>query len=127
MSAFGLKRTCRLHSEMSAYDPKRPFGACQHRLFQCSLMPLRCLALSLWGSPMMLREFIGLLVTTAWPLLARAHHTAIPVIGFLSRLSVGDQAPITASFREGLNDAGYVEGRNVVVEYRWAEGQYDRL
>jgi ABC-type uncharacterized transport system substrate-binding protein len=51
----------------------------------------------------------------------------MPVIGFLSSLTSSDQAAITTAFRHGLNEAGYVEGRNVAIEYRWAEGQYNRL
>jgi putative ABC transport system substrate-binding protein len=77
---------------------------------------------------MIRREFISLLGgAVAWPITARAQQPAMPIIGYLSGFSSTAFPQLLAAFREGLNAAGYVEGRNVAVEYRWAGGQYDRL
>src|SRR5262249_1397934 len=73
------------------------------------------------------REFIaGLGSTAAWPMVARAQQR-LPAIGFLRNTSAADSAALLAAFRKGLNQAGFVEGQNVAIEYRWAESRYDRL
>jgi hypothetical protein len=74
------------------------------------------------------REFVFLAGgTVTWPLAALAQQSAKPVIGFLSISSPGPHAPFVAAFNEGLRQLGFIEGQNLAIEYRWAEGQFERL
>jgi putative tryptophan/tyrosine transport system substrate-binding protein len=75
------------------------------------------------------REFIGTLgsMAAAWPLAARAQQPSVPLAGVLVGRAPGDYASLLAAFHKGLSEGGYVEGRNVAIEYRWAYGNYDRL
>jgi putative ABC transport system substrate-binding protein len=75
------------------------------------------------------REFIALLggAATIWPLAARAQTSAVPVVGFIGSGVMEDQLNLVAAARQGLKEAGYVDGENIRIEYSWAEGHYDRL
>jgi putative ABC transport system substrate-binding protein len=76
------------------------------------------------------RDFIALMSGAAaagWPFAPRAQQPAVPVIGFLSSLSPSELTFVMPAFHQGLNEVGFVEGRNITIEYRWAEGHYERL
>ena len=75
------------------------------------------------------REFISLIggASVAWPLAARAQQPVMPVIGYLDTASASTTTQLTAAFRQSLGAAGFEEGRNVAIEYRWPEGDYDKL
>jgi putative ABC transport system substrate-binding protein len=85
-----------------------------------------CLALG--GTAVRRREFTTLVAgMVAYPLVARAQQKTVPVVGFINSVSPKPYAPNVNGFLEGLKEGGYIEGQNVAIEYRWADGQYDRL
>src|SRR5262249_12289119 len=85
--------------------------------------------LGLGVSPMRRRDFIALVGSSVagWPLAARAQQLAMPVVGFVNGGAADAAARYLAAFRKGLSETGFVEGRNVAVEYHWMEGRYDRI
>jgi len=125
---------------MSASDPKRTFGPedccrAKWRSAPISLVANPCcnrvpvgVVLAL-GKAMRRRDFIKAVVgaVTAWPLAARAQQLPMPVVAFLKSTTPDDSAHLVRAFRQGLSEVGFAEGRNVTIEYRWAENQLDRL
>src|SRR5262245_12718151 len=93
-----------------------------------SFEPIRCLLLDL-GADMRRREFLELAGGAAamWPMTARAQQPAMPTIGYLSPTSLDNVADRLRAFRQGLAEKGYIENRNVAIEFRFAEGRLDRL
>jgi putative tryptophan/tyrosine transport system substrate-binding protein len=121
---------------MSAFDPKRtwgdPLGVTNGTIFDPKNVIFSFLVSDVVlgaGEAMRRRDFIALLSSVAgdWPLAVRAQQAALPIVAFINAGSADASANRSAAFRKGLNEAGYVEGQNVTVEYHWLEGQYDRL
>ena len=75
------------------------------------------------------RQFMSVIggAAVTWPLVARAQQPAMPVVGFISGSTAAERVAVLTAFRRGLKEIGYVEGQNVTIEYRYAEGQYDRM
>jgi putative tryptophan/tyrosine transport system substrate-binding protein len=94
-----------------------------------ALMLAASIGLLCQGSNVQRRDFIKLLSSAVgmWPFRTFAQQPVLPIIGYMSSRSASDSAVVVAAFRKGLSDAGFIEGQNVKIEYRWADGRYDRL
>jgi putative tryptophan/tyrosine transport system substrate-binding protein len=129
MSAFavamGAKRTCPFALHMSANDPKRTLATLPEG---CSTL-VRSPVPERGGRLMKRREFITLIsgAAAAWPVAARTQQQNLPIVGILSAQSQVSEAALLVEWEKGLNETGYVGGRNVLFEYRFADGQGDRL
>jgi putative ABC transport system substrate-binding protein len=129
MSAFAVaievkKKIGRFAPDMSAFGPKQTSLPNSDRLSKLA----SCLT-SLRRVTVRRRDFIKVIAgsAAAWPLSARAQQPAMPVVGFVNVASAKGYAPLLLAFLKGLSEAGYVDARNIAIEYRWAEGRTDRL
>jgi ABC-type uncharacterized transport system substrate-binding protein len=132
----GAIRTLSQQRRTTGFDPTRTsanISCCSSEaqfdpLSKCAFEPLLCGLLS-QGANMKRREFLGVLggAAASWPLAVRAQQQATSTIGFVSSRAPGESAGVVAAFRRCLGEAGFVEGQNLAIAFRWAEGRYDRL
>src|SRR5215471_10459921 len=128
-SCYGSLGCCRCGSPNHAGRPPRPDGGTLTDPLQSGIL---CRVPLAWGARMHFgqvkrRDFITLIGAAAWPMAAWAQQPSMPVIGFLRSTSSADSGHLVAAFRRGLTEVGFVEGRDVLIEQRWAEGRSDRL
>ena len=120
------RQHCALH--MSAFRPQSGHRRAPLAAFFRVLVQILLFGVWAWGRQMRRRDFVTIVGSAVtWPLMVRAQQPAMPVIGFLSGASPETMRELVAAFHRGLADTGFAEGRNVTIEYRWAEGNNDRL
>src|ERR1700756_4671809 len=129
MSAFGTKRTSKRRPAMSAFGGKADINGRQ----RCTVLHNAATSMvgyvvCLKGRPVRRRDFITWLGgVTAWPLSARAQQKSLPVIGFMSSRSPEDSQSVLTGFPIGLSEGGVVEGKDAVIDFRWARGDFGKL